>query len=102
MMDNGRFHVGAYRLTFHHENPLSAGPSLTIRICARGAITALLVMICSGCSASNLFVSAGPSPRVENCLFIQHSTPTKFACDGEIYTSNQLADIRNGGTQKSP
>ena len=101
-MDNGWSRVGAYRLTFHQENPLSAGPSLMIRIGASGAIMALLVMIGSGCSASGLFVSSGPSPRVEDCLFIQHSTPTRFACNGKIYTSIQLMDIRRGGNQKAP
>lgn len=49
----------------------------------------------SACS-SNLFLSSGPQPRVEDCMLLQQATPTRYVCNGKIYTAVQLADIRKG------
>jgi hypothetical protein len=60
-------------------------------------ITAALTLIgLCGCAARNPFLSYGPHPRVEDCAQIQQATPTKYICDGKLYTSVQLTDIRNG------
>jgi len=52
----------------------------------------------SGCSFQNPIMSAGPTPRVEDCMLLQQATPAKFVCNGKTYTAVQLTDIRNGTT----
>lgn len=52
----------------------------------------------SGCTGRDPFLSYGPEPRVEDCMLLQQSTPTRFTCNGKQYTSLQLTDIRNGTT----
>ena len=54
-----------------------------------------LIGLC-GCGARDPLLSYGPRPRVEDCVQIQQATPTKYVCDGKLYTSVQLTDIRNG------
>lgn len=39
---------------------------------------------------------AAPGPRVEDCALIQQATPSRFVCNGKVYTAVQLADIRSG------
>ena len=57
-----------------------------------------LMLVLAGCGASNPLplLSSGPSPRVEDCMLLQQATPTRYVCDGKIYTAVQLTDIRNG------
>ena len=72
---------------------------------AVGAIALVIgALSASGC-ASDLIMSSGPTPRVEDCMIVGQGTPAKFVCadgkdyfsaDGKSYTSLQLADIRNG------
>jgi hypothetical protein len=33
-------------------------------------------------------------PRVEDCAIVGISSPTKYACNGKVYTSFQLAKLR--------
>ena len=33
-------------------------------------------------------------PRVQDCGVIQTGTPSRFACNGKVYTSFQLAKLR--------
>lgn len=56
----------------------------------------------AGCSFQNPIMSAGPTPRVEDCMLLQQATPAKFVCDGKTYTAVQLTDIRNGVTTGLP
>jgi len=51
-----------------------------------------------GCAMANPFLSSGPEPRVEDCALIQQATPSRWVCNGKVYTSVQLTDIRNGKT----
>jgi len=54
-------------------------------------------LVCSACAgSSNPVLSSGPHPRVEDCAMVQQATPTRYVCDGKIYTSVQLDEIRNG------
>jgi hypothetical protein len=54
-------------------------------------------LLLSGCaSTEKLFLSSGPTPRVESCAQIQQATPTKYVCNGKAYTAVQLTNIRNG------
>src|SRR5271155_2025606 len=50
----------------------------------------------AGCAMGNPIMSSGPTPRSEDCAMIQQATPTKYVCNGKVYTSVQLADIRKG------
>jgi hypothetical protein len=52
--------------------------------------------IIAGCAMQNPILSSGPGPRAEDCAMIQQATPTKYVCNGKVYTSIQLADIRKG------
>ena len=75
----------------HHEDRKTTG-------WWRALLGAGLLVAVAGCGAGNPLplLSAGPSPRVEDCMLLQQATPTKFVCGGKIYTAVQLTDIRNG------
>ena len=45
---------------------------------------------------NNPLLSSGPHPRVEDCALIQQATPTRYVCDGKVYTSVQLDQISQG------
>ncbi len=71
------------------------------RRCLYRATTALFALLSAGCAdASNLFLSSGPTPRVEDCMTLQQATPTRYVCDGQTYTAVKLADIRKGTSDK--
>jgi hypothetical protein len=56
-----------------------------------------LALVCSACAgSSNPVLSSGPHPRVEDCALVQQATPTRYFCDGKIYTSVQLDEISKG------
>jgi len=60
-------------------------------------LVSAVALLFSSCAADRtLFLSSGPTPRVEDCMILQQSTPTKFVCNGKTYTSVQLSDIRLG------
>jgi hypothetical protein len=44
--------------------------------------TAFALLPFSGCAGRNPFLSYGPEPRVEDCMLLQQSTPTKYICNG--------------------
>ncbi len=101
-MDQGRARAGNSSLNpFFRNSACSTGRLAAYRERAGRTLTALLLMFASACAGSGLFLSSGPSPRVEDCMLVQQSTPTKFACGGKTLTSVQLADIRNGGDVKA-
>jgi hypothetical protein len=45
-------------------------------------------------SAGAVQIAAQPAPRVSDCAVIQTGTPSRFACNGKVYTSYQLAKLR--------
>ena len=47
--------------------------------------------------------SAGisPLPLVRNCAVLQTGSPSRFACNGRIYTSFQLAKLREDAAKGS-
>jgi hypothetical protein len=58
---------------------------------------AAVALSLSGCAGmTNPFLSSGPEPRVEDCAQIQQATPTRYVCDGKVYTSVQLDKIGKG------
>ena len=62
-----------------------------------GAILCGIACATLGACSSNLILSSGPKPRVENCMLLQQATPTRYVCDGKTYTAVELAHIRNDG-----
>ena len=41
-----------------------------------------------------------PIPRVQDCGVIQAGTPSRFVCNGKIYTSYELATLREQQAKK--
>jgi len=37
---------------------------------------------------------AGPPPRVQDCGIVSIGSPSKYACNGKVYTTFQLAKLR--------
>jgi hypothetical protein len=66
--------------------------------CYRSSVFyATLALLCFGCArTANPLLSSGPHPRVEDCAIVQQATPTRYVCNGKIYTSVQLDEIRKG------
>jgi len=45
-------------------------------------------------------VAALPVPRVQDCGVLQTGTPSRFVCGGKVYTSFQLAKLREDEAKK--
>ena len=41
-----------------------------------------------------------PIPLVQNCGVLSTGTPSRFVCDGKVYTSFQLARLREDAAKK--
>jgi hypothetical protein len=52
----------------------------------------------SGGTASQ--ASAKPIPRVQDCGVLNTGSPSRFVCNGKVYTSFQLAKLREDGAKK--
>jgi hypothetical protein len=63
---------------------------------AAAAMAPFFALICCGCAANNPLLSSGLHPRVEDCALVQQATPSRYVCDGKIYTSVQLDEISRG------
>ena len=66
-------------------------------------VSAAMVASASGCatmqnmmpsSSSSKTAASGPPPRVEDCAIVAISSPSRYACNGKVYTSYQLAKWR--------
>ena len=78
----------------------------TKRFCSWRLMLASAVMIAStaGCASIQSTVTpawtpsqtAGTTqiPRVEDCAIVAISSPSRYACNGKVYTSFQLAKLR--------
>jgi hypothetical protein len=63
---------------------------------------AFLVIGLCGCSGMETFFNPpppqtaanGPPPRVQNCGIVSIGSPTNYACNGKVYTSFDLAKLR--------
>jgi hypothetical protein len=51
---------------------------------------------CAGPANQN----ASRAPRVQDCGVVAISSPPKYACEGKVYTSMQLAKLRNDEARK--
>ncbi len=64
----------------------------------------LLVAGLAGCSATASLAGAGASarrdppapPRVQDCGIVTVGSPTKYVCNGKVYTTFELAKLRLG------
>ncbi len=80
------------------------------RFFAHGAFVSTLTLI--GCANLSSPFAAPPSPvssqasakigpRVQNCGVLNTGTPSRFVCNGKVYTSYQLAKLREDEAKKS-
>jgi hypothetical protein len=65
-------------------------------------LSAPLVFSLSACSSMGMGTESASSsttasvPRVQDCGIVGIGSPSKFACDGKVYTSFQLAKLQSG------
>lgn len=67
-------------------------------------VSAVMIASAAGCATIQSTVTpawtpsqtAGTArvPRVEDCAIVAISTPSRYACNGKVYTSYQLAKMR--------
>ena len=68
----------------------------------------LFAIALAGCASRNArpapvsapHAAATPIPYVQNCAVLNTGTPSRFACNGKVYTSFQLAKIREEQAKK--
>jgi hypothetical protein len=53
-----------------------------------------------GPGAAAIQAAARPVPRVQDCGVLDAGTPSRFVCDGKVYTSFQLARLREDEAKK--
>ena len=79
------------------------------RVTRRVAMLALMAAA-AGCASLNSMMpvsgaapNAGPTPMpmVQNCAVVNIGSPSKFACNGKVYTTFELAKIREQAAQKA-
>ncbi len=77
----------------------------------RAALLAILVIFAAACgaaqpsqpqpSSASLAPAATSSPttapQLQDCTIISLSVPTKYVCNGKVYTSNELRQLREAG-----
>ncbi len=72
------------------------------------AATAALAAGCAGVSPGTMVTPAatgrsaasGPVPRVQDCGVVSISSPAKYVCGGKVYTTFQLAKLREQEEKK--
>ena len=71
------------------------------------AVSALMFVGVAGCDMLNMSpppaktAANAPAPRVDqDCTVFNISTPTRYACNGKVYTSYQLAKMRMDAEKK--
>lgn len=56
--------------------------------------------VTQGSVASASQAAARPIPRVQDCGVLNTGTPSRFVCNGKVYTSFQLAKLREDQAKK--
>ena len=79
---------------------LKAGLSAT-------ALAAAMTALCAGCAGVSMPTMLSPAttaesgtPHVQKCGVVSISSPSKYVCDGKVYTTFQLAKLRADETKK--
>ncbi len=69
---------------------------------------AVLLTALAGCALTNSTPGgstarpgATPIPMVQNCAVVNIGSPSKFACNGKVYTTFELAKIREDAAKKA-
>lgn len=67
-------------------------------------LSAPLALWLSACGAMGMSAAptgsnsaAAATPRVQDCGIVSISSPSKFVCNGKVYTSFELAKLQNAG-----
>lgn len=69
--------------------------SLAAAMFALAGCTGLQPLVGGGAPARQVSAaSANPPPRVQDCGIVGIGSPTKYACNGKVYTSFELAKLR--------
>jgi hypothetical protein len=70
-------------------------------------VPAFFAAVLGGCAAigqaqTPVASASGPKPipRVQDCAVLNTGTPSRFACNGKVYTSYQLAKLREDEARK--
>ena len=80
-----------------------------MKIVRRNILLAIACLAASGCAASSSSPNAAPSnpkvvvqlaPEIAKCGVLQAGTPSRFVCNGKVYTSYQLARLRENEAKK--
>jgi hypothetical protein len=56
--------------------------------------------VSQGLGATTAQAAARPVPSVQDCGVLDAGTPSRFVCDGKVYTSYQLAKLREDEAKK--
>jgi hypothetical protein len=76
---------------------------------SRAMLSALVILAgCARTTAPSVVEQAGSSvgtvaksvPRVQDCGVLDAGTPSRFVCSGRVYTSYQLAKLREDEARK--
>jgi len=68
------------------------------------SIAASMLVGCATLGNLNTFgsgTSTASIPRVQDCAVLSTGSPSRFACNGKVYTSYQLATIRENAAKKN-
>jgi predicted phosphoribosyltransferase len=77
-----------------------------IRPWGLASIAALVTLMLAGCGSlaiQNPIASTSTAqsiPRVQDCAVLSTGSPSRFACNGKVYTSFQLAKLREDEAKK--
>ena len=70
-------------------------------------VTAVLACGCASMSSpspaqsgAGAHAASTPTPRVENCAVVNIGSPSKFACNDKVYTTFELAKLREQAEKK--
>jgi hypothetical protein len=68
------------------------------------ALLAIVAIVAAACAIAPQPQVAADStqfaaPEVQDCTIISLSVPTKYACDGKVYTSSELQQLRQAAQQ---
>ncbi len=69
---------------------------------------AVVLTALAGCALTGLTPGGSPAkgvatpiPMVQNCAVVNIGSPSKFACNGKVYTTFELAKIREDAAKKA-
>jgi hypothetical protein len=82
-----------------------AGVGLAAAVFTAGGCSSIQPSLLPGASPPARQAAAGsnqPPPRVQDCWVLNNASPREFACRGKVYTSFQLAKLREDWEKNHP